>query len=152
MKPVTVSTTVPQDREPVYDFLDVLGNHEPFTDHFLRDWQLSGPARGVGAKARMRVARPGPQDWIDMEGTGGGRPRASVEESTSAGGKRHTRGTYVLDQLADGGTKVTFTIEWLQAPLSDRLGAPVPRAVMKRANRKAMERLAQALAARVSAS
>jgi hypothetical protein len=148
MKPVTVSTTVPQDREEVYDFLDVLGRHEQFTDHFLRDWELSGPESGVGAKARMRVAMPGPEDWIDMEVIKAERPRTSVEESTSAGGKRHTRGTYLLDELADGGTKITFTIEWLQAPLSDRLGAPVTRAVMKRANRKAMERLAGALASR----
>lgn len=148
MKPVTVSTTVPQDREQVYDFLDVLGNHEPFTNHFLQDWELSGPSSGVGAKARMRVAMPGPEDWIDMEVIKAERPRTSVEESTSAGGKRHTRGTYVLDELPGGGTKITFTIEWLQAPLSDRLGAPVTRAVMRRANRKAMERLAEALAAR----
>jgi Polyketide cyclase / dehydrase and lipid transport len=148
MKPVTVCTTVPQGVEEVYDFLDVLGNHEAFTDHFLQDWDLAGPASGVGAKARMRVAMPGPDDWVDMEVIEAERPRTSVEESTSAGGKRHTRGTYVLDELPQGGTKVTFTIEWLQAPLPDRLGAPVTRAVMKRANRKAMERLAQTLAAR----
>src|SRR3954469_18629157 len=136
MKPVTVSTTVAQGVEEVYDFLDMLGNHEPFTDHFLRDWELSGPASGVGAKARMRVAMPGPEDWIDREVIEAERPRTSVEESTSARGKRHTRGTYVLDELPDGGTKVTFTIEWLKAPPADRLGAPVTRAVMKRANRK----------------
>jgi len=148
MKPVTVSTTVPQPREQVYDYLDVLGNHEEFTDHFLRDWELSGPAAGVGAKARMRVAMPGPEDWIDMEVVEAERPRTNVEESTSAGGKRHTRGTYVLDDLPEGGTKITFTIEWLQAPLPERLGAPVTRAVMRRANGKAMERLAASLSAR----
>ena len=148
MKPVTVSTTIARSPAEVYELLDDLANHEQFTDHFLRDWELSGPASGVGAKARMRVAMPGPEDWIDMEVIKSERPRTSVEESTSAGGKRHTRGTYVLDELPDGGTKVTFTIEWLEAPLSDRLGAPVTRAVMRRANRKAMERLADALAAR----
>jgi hypothetical protein len=49
MKPVTVSIEVPQAREDVYDFLDVLANHESFTDHMLRDWRCAGPARGVGA-------------------------------------------------------------------------------------------------------
>ena len=63
MRPVTVSIDVPQDREEVFDFLDVLANHEQFTDHFLRDWSLQGPARGVGARARMRVKSPGPDDW-----------------------------------------------------------------------------------------
>ncbi len=65
MKPVTVAIEVPQPREQVYDFLDVLGNHEQFTDHFLVDWQLSGPPSGVGAKARMRVKSFGIKDsWI----------------------------------------------------------------------------------------
>jgi hypothetical protein len=148
MKPVSVSITVPQDRDEVYDFLDVLGNHEQFTDHFLQDWELSGPERGVGAKARMRVAMPGPEDWIDMEVISAERPRTSVEESTSARGKRHTRGTYVLEDAPGGGTKIEFTIEWLEAPLTDRLGAPITRLVMRRANGKAMERLAQTLANR----
>jgi len=52
MKPVTVSVTVPNSREEVYDFLDVLANHEPFTDHTMVDWQYSGPAAGLGARAR----------------------------------------------------------------------------------------------------
>ena len=63
MKPVTVSTTVPQGREEVYDFLDVLANHEPFTDHMMVDWQYSGPAAGLGARARMRLKKPGRADW-----------------------------------------------------------------------------------------
>jgi hypothetical protein len=37
MKPVRVSIDVPQAREDVYDFLDVLANHELFTDHMMRD-------------------------------------------------------------------------------------------------------------------
>ena len=45
MKPVRVSTEVPFPREEVFDFLDVTANHEPFTDHVLRDWEYSGPAR-----------------------------------------------------------------------------------------------------------
>jgi hypothetical protein len=44
MKPVTVSVTVPNDREEVYAFLDVLANHEPFTDHMMVDWTYSGLA------------------------------------------------------------------------------------------------------------
>ena len=70
MKPVTATVTVPQPREEVYEFLDVLANHERFTDHFLVDWELSGPAAGVGARARIRVKSPGPDDRLDMEVAG----------------------------------------------------------------------------------
>ena len=45
---------VPNPRPEVYEFLDVLGNHEQFTDHFMVDWELSGPKRGVGAKANVK--------------------------------------------------------------------------------------------------
>jgi len=37
VKPVTVSVAVSQPAEEVYDFLDVLANHEAFLDHFLVD-------------------------------------------------------------------------------------------------------------------
>ena len=52
-KPVTVSVNVPQAREQVFDFLDLMANHEPFNDHLMRDWELSGPA------ARRRLEGPG---------------------------------------------------------------------------------------------
>jgi hypothetical protein len=56
VKPIIASVTVPHPREEVYDFLDVLGNHEAFTDHFLIDSKLSEPDAGIGAQARMRSA------------------------------------------------------------------------------------------------
>ena len=63
MKPVTVSVDVPQSREVVYDFLDVMANHEPFNDHLMKDWELSGPASGVGSKARVRKGRSATVRW-----------------------------------------------------------------------------------------
>jgi hypothetical protein len=146
MKPVSGSVEVPQSREEVYDFLDVLANHEQFTDHFLLDWQISGPPGGVGAKARMRVKTPGPDDWLDMEVIEAVAPRTTTEESVSAKGRRRTRGTYVLDELPGGGTRITFELAWLQAPLRERLTAPLTRAVVRRANAKSLQRPAQTLA------
>jgi len=145
VKPVTATVTVPQAREEVFDFLDVLANHERFTDHFLVDWQLSGPRSGVGAQARMRVKSPGPDDWLDMKVIAAERPRTNVEESVGAKGRRRTRGTYVLDELPQG-TKITFELVWLEAPLSERLMAPITRSVVGRANAKALRRLVDALA------
>jgi hypothetical protein len=146
MKPVTATVTVPQPREQVYDFLDVLSNHERFTDHFMVDWKFSGPAAGVGAKAHVRVKSPGPDDWLDMTVISGDRPGTTTEESVGAKGKRRTRGTYTLEELPDGGTRITFELAWLEAPLSERLAAPISRAVVGRANAKALRRLAGVLA------
>jgi uncharacterized protein YndB with AHSA1/START domain len=145
MKPVTVSIEVPQSPERVYDYLDVLSHHERFTDHFLLDWEVSGPSRGVGARARMRVKSPGPDDWLDMEVIAAEPPRTTTEESVSGKGRRRTRGTYVLEPLPGGGTRVTFELAWLEAPLSERLASPLTRAVVRRANARSLQRLAQIL-------
>jgi hypothetical protein len=145
MKPVTVSVTVPEPREDVYAFLDVLGNHESFTDHFLVDWELSGPGAGVGARARMRIKRPGPPDRLEMEVVAADRPRSTTEESISGNGHRRTRGTYVLEELPGGETKITFELAWIQAPGVERLISPITRTVTRRANARSLERLAHAL-------
>jgi Polyketide cyclase / dehydrase and lipid transport len=145
MKAVTATVTVPQPRDEVFEFLDVLANHEQFTDHFLVDWELSGPAAGVGAKAHMRVKSPGPDDWLDMTVISGERPRTTTEESIGAKGRRRTRGTYTLEELPGGGTRITFELDWLKAPLSERLMAPITRAVVGRANQKSLRQLVDAL-------
>jgi hypothetical protein len=67
MKPVTVSVEVPNSTQQVYEFLEVLGNHESFMDHFMVDWQLTGPKRGVGSKANVRVKATAEKDWTDVE-------------------------------------------------------------------------------------
>ena len=92
MKPIVVSTTVQRPRDEVFHFLDVLGNHEQFTDHFLVDWSLSGPAAGVGAKARMRTNMPGPADWADMEVIESLAPSRTDERAVGAGGSAAAAG------------------------------------------------------------
>jgi hypothetical protein len=78
----------------------------------------------------------------------GERPTTTVEESVSAKGRRRTRGTYVLADVPGGGTKIAFQLEWMKAPLGDRLAAPLTRAITGRANEKSLHRLADALAKR----
>jgi Polyketide cyclase / dehydrase and lipid transport len=146
MKPVSVSVNVPQSREEIYDYLDVLGNHRRFTDHFLVDWSLAGPERGVGARARMRVKGLRlTEDWLDMEVVAAERPRMLMEESVSAKGRRRTRGTYLLERLPEDGTRIVFELTWLEAPLIERLAAPLTRAVIRRANARSLQRLAATL-------
>jgi hypothetical protein len=151
MKPVTVSITVPNGSDEVYSFLDVLANHEPFTNHMLVDWSYAGPPSGVGARARMRVKKPGRPDWIELEVVGAEPPHSTTEESVSAGGRRHTRGTYTLDELPEGGTRITFELAWLKAPTLERLAAPLTREVVRRGNQTALRRLAEQFAGEESA-
>jgi Polyketide cyclase / dehydrase and lipid transport len=147
MKPVTVSTVVARPVAEVYDFLDVLANHESFTDHMLVKWKLSGPARGVGAKAEAKANTVGSQDWTDFEVVEAEPPVRIVEEGIGNGGKRHTRGTYRLEELPDGKTRVSFELEWLETARAERLIPPMTRAFMRRVNAKSMRRLAKQLSA-----
>jgi hypothetical protein len=147
VKPVTVSIEVPQAADEVFDHLDVLANHEAFTDHFLVDWETSGPREGVGAKARMRIKKPGPEDWLEMEVTESDRPRRTVERATSAKGRRLTQGTYVLEPLDGGGTSIRFELAWLKTPTSELILGPITRAGTRSANAKSLRRLAERLAA-----
>jgi hypothetical protein len=146
VKPVTVSIDVPNSPRQVYEFLEVLGNHERFMDHFMLDWQLSGPRSGVGAKANVRVKATAEKDWTDVKIVEADSDRRLVEETMGgAGGKRHTRGTYLLEGLPDGGTRINFELEFLEMPTGERLMGPLNRAYVKRVNGKAMKRLAEAL-------
>lgn len=145
MKPVIVSTTVAKPVAEVYEFLDLLANHEGFMDHMLVDWKFSGSARGVGAQAQARANTIGSQDWTEFEIVEAEPPSRIVEEGVGAGGKRHTRGTYLLEELPDGRTRVSFQLEWLKASRLERLGAPLIRAFVRRTDGKAMRRLAKQL-------
>jgi carbon monoxide dehydrogenase subunit G len=145
MEPVHVNIDVPQPIEAVYDFLDVMANHEPFTNHILKDWDYSGPDRGVGSKARVHVTAGGRTDTVDIEVVDAQRPTHIVERNTGAGGKRVATGTYTLSALPAGGTHVQFEYAWQQAPLSERVMSPLVRSMLRRANERAMQRLAERL-------
>ena len=150
MQPVDVTIEVPDPPEEVYDFLDVMANHEPFTNHMLRNWEYSGPDRGVGSKARVKAVAAGRTDTIDIEVVSAERPKTIVERNVGAGGRRVANGTYTLEALPSGGTRIVFEYAWRQAPRSERLASPLVRAVLRRANQRAMQRLAEQLAARRS--
>jgi Polyketide cyclase / dehydrase and lipid transport len=148
VKPVTVSVEVPNSTHQVYEFLEELGNHESFMDHFMIDWKLSGPRRGVGSMANVRVKATVEKDWTDVEIVEADSGRRLVEETVGGSrGKRRTRGTYHLEALPDGGTRISFELEMVEMPASERLMGPINRAYIKRINRKAMRRLAGQLAA-----
>ncbi|HEV7481749.1 MAG TPA: SRPBCC family protein [Solirubrobacterales bacterium] len=145
MEPVTVSTTVSKPRQEVFEFLDVLANHEGFMDHLFTKWSFSGPASGVGAKARARVNAPGSREMAEIEVVEAEASALLVERVVSAHGKRETRGTYRLEEAPGGGTKISFELAWETVPRSERLFPPLARRFIRRANGKAMRRLAKQL-------
>jgi len=146
MRPVTVTTEVPYPTEDVYDFLDVMSNHEPFTNHMLRDWEFAGPDRGVGSKAKVKVSVGGRTESVEIEVVEADRPTRIVERNVGAGGRRVANGTYTLAELPGGGTRITFEYAWQRAPLSERLAAPLVRGILRRGNERAMRRLEDQLA------
>lgn len=145
MKPVTVEIAVSRSPREVYEFLDLLVNHEAFLDHWLVDWEFSGPRRGVGAKARARANTVGSQDWTEFEVVEAEAASRIVEQGVGSNGKRRTRGTYRLGEAPGGGTAVSFELEWLEASRAERLVPPLSRAFVRRVNAKAMRRLAKLL-------
>lgn len=148
MRPISLHIDVSQPREHVYDFLDVLANHELFTDHMMRDWRLEGPERGIGGKARLNAVISGRTEPLSIEVIAAEPPIRNVERNTGAGGKRIATGTYTLDQLPTGGTRIHFEYAWQKAPLRERLSAPIIRRLMRPALQQAMQRLAEQLQAR----
>ncbi|WP_095757994.1 SRPBCC family protein [Streptomyces xinghaiensis] len=152
MRPVIVSTDVPHPPEQVYDFLDVMAHHERFTDHYLTGWRFSGPERGKGSRATVTAALGGTRTDVTIEVVEAEPPRRIVERNVSAAGRRVAHGTYTIEPLPAGGSRVSFTYGWVRAPLADRLASPVVRAAMRRANRTVMRRLAAELARHGSAA
>jgi hypothetical protein len=145
MKPVSVTTDIARPREEIFDYLDDLSNHASFTDHFLVDWEFSGPPRGKGAKGMARINAPSSQDWTDFEIVESDPPGRLIEEGVGAKGKRHTRGSYFLSDRPGGGTDVEFKLEWIEAPRSERLIPPLSRLFLKRTNGKSLKRLKKQL-------
>jgi hypothetical protein len=143
--PVTVSIDVPQSVEEVFDFLDLMANHEPFNDHLMRDWELSGPERGVGSRARVRTKALGVTDTVDIEVTETDEPTRIVEVNVAARAKRTGQGTYTLTPLPGGGTHISFEYRWIVAPRLDRLAKPLVRGFIRSNNTTAMRRLAEQL-------
>jgi uncharacterized protein YndB with AHSA1/START domain len=60
MGPISVTRAIDARREEVFDFLCDLANRPAFTDHFITAFRLERlESSGVGAAARMRIARKG---------------------------------------------------------------------------------------------
>lgn len=145
--PVTVSIDVPQPRTDVFAYLDVMANHEQFTDHMLTNWQVSGPATGIGSKAVVTAKAGGMSDRVEFEVIEAEPDRMIKERNKARGGKRVGTGTYVLGDTPDGGTHIEFTYAFERVPAMERPLLPLMRSMLRKGNERAMTRLAEQLAA-----
>jgi uncharacterized membrane protein len=143
--PVTVSVEVARPRQEVFDYVDVLANHERWMSRLYKDWSFEGPKRGVGAIAKAQVDAPAAREKVSFEVVESSVPERIVEAGESAHGKRETRGTYRFTELPGGGTRIEFELAWVKAPRTERLVPFVSRAFMERALGKAMKTLAALL-------
>jgi carbon monoxide dehydrogenase subunit G len=142
---ITSSVDVDQAPAEVYELLDDLSAHQAFTDHYISGWELSGPARGVGATARVKV-KGGRSEITVVESS----PTRIVEHGRGGpGGRWATTGTYELEPNGTG-THVTFrnTIDAPSGP--ERFIAARMLRTLQSDNDKALERLREQLAARAA--
>jgi uncharacterized protein YndB with AHSA1/START domain len=144
-EPVTVSVEVARPRQEVFEYVDVLANHERWMNRLYKDWSFEGPRRGVGAIAKAQVDAPAARERVSFEVVESVAPERIVEAGESAHGKRETRGTYRFNELDGGGTRIEFELEWVKAPRTERLVPFVSRNFMSRALGKAMKKLAALL-------
>jgi hypothetical protein len=139
----TITSTIDVDRPPtaVYELLDDLAAHQSFTDHYISRWELSGPARGVGASAKVKV-KGGRSEITVVEST----PTRIVEHGRGGpAGRWATTGTYELAPNGESGTHITFrnTIDAPSGP--ERFIAAKMLKTLQRDNDKALERLRERL-------
>jgi hypothetical protein len=144
-QPVTVSIDVPQPRASVYAYLDVMANHEAFTDHMLTNWRVSGPATGIGSKANVTAKVGGISDESEIEVFEIDPGRMIRERSIAGKGKRIAHGTYTLSDLPGGGTHIEFEFALQKVPAIERPFVPLMRKIVRNGNEKAMQRLAALL-------
>ena len=144
-EPVTVSVEVTRPRQEVFEYVDVLANHERWLKRLYKDWSFEGPRRGVGAIAKAQVDAPSAREKVTFKVVESVAPERIVEEGESAHGKRETRGTYRFTELEGGGTRIEFELAWAKAPRTERIAPFVSRAFMHRALGKSMKTLAALL-------
>jgi hypothetical protein len=144
-QPDTVSIDVPQDRASVYAYLDVMANHEHFTDHMLTNWRVSGPPTGIGSKANVTTKVGALTDEAVIEVFEVQDGRLIRERSVGAKGKRISHGTYTLSDLPDGGTHIEFEFALQKVPALEKPLVPLMRKMVRKGNERAMQRLAALL-------
>ena len=146
--PVTVSVEVARPRQEVFDYVDVIANHEAWRKNLYKDWRFEGPKRGVGAIARATPDAPTSRERVEIKVVASQTPEEIVEEVESAHGKRQTTETFRFSELGEGRTRIELEFAWRTVPKSERIAPFLSRAFMARALGKSLKLLAAQLETR----
>ena len=128
MGPISVKRSIDAPRERVFDLLCDLANRPAFTDHFITEYRLERlESYGVGAAARMRVARR--HVWMETAIVEVSSPHRILERGGSGRLDRvpTTTGWEIIDGPGGSGCEVTLSF-WTEPSsrldrLRDKLGA-----------------------------
>jgi uncharacterized protein YndB with AHSA1/START domain len=121
MGPISVRRSIDAPRERVFDFVSDLANRPAFTDHFIGDLRLERlESRGVGASARMRIARRGL--WLETVVVEASRPHRILERGRGARWDRIPIATAweLVAQAGGRGCEVTLSFWTEPSSLLDR--------------------------------
>jgi hypothetical protein len=127
MDPISVRRSIDAPRERVFEFVCDLANRPAFTDHFIGQFRLERlTSSGVGASARMRIARRGL--WLETVIVEASSPHRILERGRGGRWDR-TAITTAWELVAEPGGRCELALSfWTEPPsrlerLRDRLGS-----------------------------
>jgi hypothetical protein len=142
MQPATASVRIKAPRAAVHALLSDLSRHAEYLDHFLVDWEITSESpRGVGAAARLRAKGGGGDDAIAIRITDLTDDAMVVETRSGRRGGRRMRLVYAFDEVAEGVTQVTTTLELVEGSVVDKTTWALPRSHLERQYAQGMLRL-----------
>jgi hypothetical protein len=142
MRPAKASVRIRRPRAAVHALIADLARHEEYLDHFLVDWTMtSDVTTGPGATGRVRAKGGGGDAVIEFHVVAVTADRITIESRSGRRGGRRLQLVYVLEDVADGATQVTFTLELLAGSVVDQATWSLPRSHLERQYAQAMLRL-----------
>jgi hypothetical protein len=154
MRPVRAHITIDRPADEIYDYLLDIGSRPEFAPTLFLDFRLTRvESYGVGAGARYRLHRKIRDRFAGTTITEA-TPFARIfeEGSTGRGGRVPLAIEYLLDEQANGATKVSVAIETHPLNLADQLRAQGLRRHIKRRLPRSLKRLRDILEGSPTAS
>jgi uncharacterized protein YndB with AHSA1/START domain len=142
--PVSLDTYISAPREDVFEFLADLANRPAWTDHFQREFHLTGTnSDRMGSAARYRTDPPfGKQLYSDLAIVELDRPRRLLEEGVQ--GRLNRSRVQILWNLVQEGpalTRVSFEMRTEPGGRLERLSEIGAHGYYRRQWKAALERL-----------
>lgn len=142
MQPAKASVRIKRPRAAVHALIADLSRHEEYLDHFLGDWRItSATSSGPGATGRVRAKGGGSDAEVEFELVAMTDAAITIQSRSGRRGGRQMRLVYAFEDVADGSTQVTFTLELVKGSIVDQVTWALPRSHLERQYAQAMLRL-----------